>query len=89
MMRPPTIRVDTPHDVVQHSCCCPAASRYWISKARAKFWPSSWLVPICRALPSRIMASQARVLMAPGKRSRLVLRPLNTGIASTSIMKSP
>ena len=29
-----------------------------MSKAVAKFWPSSWLVPICSALPSRIIASQ-------------------------------
>ena len=29
-----------------------------MSKALAKFWPSSWLVPICSALPSPIIASQ-------------------------------
>ncbi len=58
-----------------------------MSKARAKFCPSSWLVPICRALPSRIIASSARVFVAPAKRSRAVLRPSTTGIASISRMK--
>ena len=37
--------------------------------ARAKFWPSSWLVPICSALPSPIIASHVSVFVAPGKRS--------------------
>ena len=59
-----------------------------MSKALAKFWPRSWLVPICSALPSPIIASQVRVLMAPGKRSAAVLRPGSTGRASTSTMKS-
>ena len=59
-----------------------------MSKARAKFWPSSWLVPICRALPSRIIASQVMVLMAPAKRSRRVLTPTCTGMARTLTMKS-
>ena len=54
----------------------------------AKFWPSSWLVPICNALPSTMSASHARVLMAPGNRSRAVLRPGTTGMASTLTMKS-
>ena len=51
--------------------------------ARAKFWPSSWLVPICSALPSPIIASHVSVLSAPAKRSFGVLRPTTTGIAST------
>ena len=59
-----------------------------MSKALAKFCPSSWLVPICSALPSPIMASQVRVLMAPANRSLAVLRPTTTGMASTSVMKS-
>ncbi len=59
-----------------------------MSNALAKFWPSSWLVPICRALPSRIMASQVSVLMAPAKRSLAVLRPTRTGMARTFTMKS-
>ncbi len=46
-----------------------------MSKALAKFWPSSWLVPICSALPSPIMASHVRVLMAPGE-------PLAGGLAA-------
>ncbi len=59
-----------------------------MSKALAKFWPSSWLVPICSALPSPIMASHVIVLMAPANRSLGVLRPTSTGMASTSTMKS-
>ena len=59
-----------------------------MSNALAKFWPSSWLVPICSALPSRIIASQVRVLMAPANRSPAVLRPTSTGMASTLTMKS-
>ena len=46
-----------------------------MSKTLAKFWPRSWLVPICSALPSPIIASTVRVLTAPGKRSAAVLRP--------------
>ena len=55
---------------------------------REKFCPSSWLVAICRALPSRIMASQQRLRRAPGKLSAGDLRPLSTGMASTFTMKS-
>ena len=88
MISPPTMRVDVPHDVVWQSWVSPLASRYVMSKTLAKFWPRSWLVPICRALPSPIIASQASVLMAPGKRSAAVLRPVSTGMASTLIMKS-
>ena len=40
-----------------------------MSKARAKFWPSSCDVPICNALPSPIIASQVMVLIAPANRS--------------------
>ena len=82
------MRVEVPHDVVHASCWAPASSRYWMSKRRAKFWPSSWLVPICNALPSSIIASQVMVLVAPGNRSPAVLRPTTTGIASTFTMKS-
>ncbi len=59
-----------------------------MSKARAKFCPSSWLVPICRALPSRIMASHVQVVVAPAKRSLSVLRPVSTGMARTFTMTS-
>jgi hypothetical protein len=45
--------------------------------------PSSWLVPICSALPSRIMASHVHVVVAPAKRSLSVLRPVRMGMAST------
>ena len=88
MISPPIMRVETPHDVCQTYSWVPASVEYWVSKARAKFWPSSWLVPICSALPSPIIASQASVLMAPGNRSRAVLRPVSTGMASTFTMKS-
>ena len=57
-------------------------------KTRAKFWPSSWLVPIWSALVSPIMASQVNVLLAPANRSRAVLSPGTTGSASTLTMKS-
>ena len=88
MIKPPTMRVDAPHDVVHAVCCVPSASRNSISNTRAKFWPSSWLVPICNALPSRIIASHVSVLSAPGKRSFTVFKPTTTGIASTFTMKS-
>ncbi len=57
-------------------------------KARAKFWPSSWLVAICSALPSPIIPSRVSVLSAPAKRSRAVFMPTTTGMASTFTMKS-
>ena len=88
MISPPTMRVETPHDVVQACCWVPDASRYWMSKALAKFWPSSWLVPICSALPSPIIASHVSVLTAPANRSLAVLRPTITGMARTSVMKA-
>ena len=47
--------------------------------ARAKFWPSSWLVPICSALPSPIIASHVNVLVAPAKRSAGGLEPDDDG----------
>jgi hypothetical protein len=59
-----------------------------MSNAFAKFCPSSWLVPSCRAFPSPIMPSSVYVLVAPANRSRIVLRPTITGIASIWRMKS-
>ena len=59
-----------------------------MSNAREKFCPSSWLVPICSALPSPIIASQVMVLVAPAKRSSGIFIPTSTGIASTSIITS-
>ena len=88
MISPPTIRVDTPHDVVHAVCCTPVSSRNSMPNTRAKFCPSSWLVPICSALPSPIIASQVNVLVAPANRSRAVFSPTTTGIASTLTMKS-
>ena len=41
-----------------------------------------------KALPSRIMASQVQVVVAPAKRSWSVLRPDRTGMARTFTMKS-
>ena len=35
--------------------------------ALAKFWPSSWLVPICRALPSPIIPSQVQRVVGAGE----------------------
>jgi len=43
-----------------------------MSKALAKPCPSSWLVPICSAFPSRIMASVLQVVVAPAKRLSLI-----------------
>ena len=57
-----------------------------MSKGRAKFCPSSWLVPICSALPSPIIPSVVQVRVAPAKRSRAVLWPVSTGTLSTSTM---
>jgi hypothetical protein len=54
----------------------------------AKFWPSSWLVPICNALPSPIIPSMVYVASAPAKRSRSVFRPTSTGMPSTLTAKS-
>ena len=51
--------------------------------ALAKFWPSSWLVPICSALPSRIIPSHVHDVSAPANRSRSVLRPTRTGTPIT------
>ncbi len=59
-----------------------------MSKALAKFWPSSCEVPIWRALPSRMRDSTAKVFRAPAKRSASVLMPRSTGSASTFSMKS-
>jgi hypothetical protein len=58
MITPPSIRVELPHEVVATYSRVPSADRYWMSKALAKLWPRLWLVPICRALPSRIRPSQ-------------------------------
>ena len=52
MISAPIRRVLTPQDVVQQYCRALSGSRYLMSKARAKFWPRLWLVPICSALPS-------------------------------------
>lgn len=83
------MRVETPHEVCQTSSCLPSFDRYCVLKALAKLVPSSWLVPSCRALPSPIMPSRVRVLMAPAKRSLAVLRPSTTSMPSTFVMKSP
>ncbi len=79
MINPPNMRVDEPHDVVHAVCCAPSASRNWISNTRAKFCPSSWLVPICSALPSRIIASHDSELSAPAKPLLRSLEPDDDG----------
>ena len=88
MTRPPTIRVDEPQDVCQAYCRRLSGARNWMSKALAKFCPSSCEVPICSALPSPVISSMVIVLVAPANRSRAVLRPTTTGSASTSTTKS-
>ena len=82
------MRVDDPQDVVHTVCCAPSASRYWMPNTLAKFCPNSWLVPICSALPSPIIASHVRLFTAPANRSFVVFSPTTTGIASTLTMKS-
>ena len=67
MISPPTMRVDTPHDVVHAVCCAPVSSRNSMPNARAKFCPSSWLVPICSALPSPIIPSHVNVAVGAGE----------------------
>src|SRR6476620_10880269 len=44
-------------------------------KARLNLWPSSCDVPICSALPSRMIASHVMVFTAPANRSLAVLLP--------------
>src|SRR5713101_6812627 len=88
MISAPISRVDTPHDVCQTCSCSPDSEEYRVPKTLAKFWPSSWLVPICSALPSPIIPSQVHDVMAPANRSLAVLRPVSTGTASTSTMTS-
>ena len=58
MIRPPTSRVETPHDVVQANSSL-AVLRSWnlISWAWEKFCPRKCDVPACSALRSCIMAS--------------------------------
>ena len=88
MISPPTMRVDAPHDVVHAVLRLPDSSLNSMPKTDAKFWPSSWLVPICSALPSPVIASHVIVLMAPAKRSRVVLSPTATEIPRTSTMNA-
>ena len=57
MIRAPMRRVLTPQLVAQTCSRLPSASWNLTSKAFAKFWPRSWLVPACSALPSCIIAS--------------------------------
>ena len=87
--RAPIIRVVLPQEVCQAYSWLPSLDRYWMLNALAKFCPNSWLVPIWRALPSPIIPSRVRVLMAPANRSLTVLRPGTTSIARTFSMKSP
>ena len=61
MMSPPTSRVETPHDVCQTCSSSPALFWNFTSKALPKFWPRSWLVPACSALPSCIIASMQKL----------------------------
>ena len=73
MTSAPIRRVDTPHEVCHTYSFVPSAVAKVMSKGRAKFCPSSWLVPICSALPSPIIPSVVQVRVAPAKRSRAVL----------------
>jgi hypothetical protein len=79
-------RVEAPHEVCQTYSSDALGVGVGDVEGRAKFWPSSWLVPICRALPSPIIPSQVQVRVAPAKRSRAVLWPVSTGMRATSTM---
>mmetsp|Transcript_3579 Transcript_3579/g.14490 ORF Transcript_3579/g.14490 Transcript_3579/m.14490 type:complete len:300 (-) Transcript_3579:645-1544(-) len=83
MMSPPTMRVETPHEVWYTWRCSPSSSRNCVPKALAKFWPRLCEVPACSALRSPIMASMVYVCSAPANFSIRLLRPQMTGMAST------
>src|SRR4030067_2283233 len=53
----------------------------WMSKTLPKFCPRLWLVPICNAFPSGIIASIVVVYRAPANFSLSVLTPMSTGMA--------
>ncbi len=57
MTRPPISRVDVPHDVCHTYSGSPRSFWNLTSNALPKFWPRSWLVPACSALPSCMYAS--------------------------------
>ena len=80
-MSAPMRRVDTPHDVAHTYSGLFSLLRYVTSKLFAKFCPRKWLVPLCRALPSCIMASMVYVSRAPAKRSVSLFTPCSTGTA--------
>ena len=86
MIKAPISRLDAPHDVCHTYSNTPEGPENWVPKTLEKFCPSSWLVPICSALPSPIIPSQVQVRIAPAKRSRTVFSPVSTGIAMTSTM---
>ena len=88
MISAPSSRVEAPHDVCHGCCRRPSRSVNSVPNAFEKFWPSSWLVPICSALPSRITPSHVQDRTAPANFSRCVFSPVKTGIAMTSRMTS-
>ena len=81
MMSAPIRRVDTPHDVAHTYSGLFSLLRNVTSNDFAKFCPRKWLVPLCRALPSCIIASMVYVSRAPAKRSVSDLTPCMTGTA--------
>ena len=65
IMMAPIRRVLTPQLVSCAYFCVPYLSRYLISNGSEKFVPKLWLVPLCSALPSCIIASTDYVARAP------------------------
>ena len=57
MMIAPMIRVDIPHEVSNGYCRVLSRPVYCTLNAREKPSPKKWLVPLCSALPSCIIAS--------------------------------
>ncbi len=88
IMSAPISLVETPHDVAQTYSGLLSLLRYVTSNAFAKFCPRKWLVPLCRALPSCIIASIVYVSRAPAKRSVSLFTPCTTGTAMYFSAKS-
>ena len=86
--KPPTMRVDTPHDVFHANAVSPFSSWNLRSNALAKFCPRLCEVPACSALLSCIIASHEYVRTAPANFSLSLLRPVITGIAIHPSMNS-
>lgn len=84
MTSAPISRVETPQLVAHTSSRVPSAVWKNTSKARAKFCPRKWDVPLWSAHPFCMSASMVKVSSAPAKRSEADLTPFTTGRARRS-----